>query len=144
MKSEWKVKAEKLKQASRTTETVGPIKDFRMQYELVTETFREQTQHGTVERKAVRFNQFFLHPRAGQIGEPVAAALAEQSEFREMLSRFEPRKTTVSIWVYPDSYGEHNQIKNWLHKNGFQMASWPLEQGRRISGGPNGFKTSAQ
>jgi hypothetical protein len=115
-----------------------------MQYELVTETLREQTQHGTLERKSVRFNQFFLHPRAGEIGEPVEAALAEQSEFREMLSRFEPRKTTVSIWVYPDSYGEHNQIKSWLHENGFQMASWPLEQGRRISGGPNGFKTSAQ
>lgn len=144
MKSEWKVKAEKLKQARRTIETVGPIKNFRMQYELVTDTFQEQTQHGPVTRTAVRFNQFFLYPRSGNFGETVDAALSERSEFREILSRHEPRKTTVSVWVYPDSFHEHNQVKNWLHENGFQMASWPLEQGRKISGGPNGFKTSAQ
>jgi DNA repair exonuclease SbcCD ATPase subunit len=144
MKSEWKVKAEKLKQASRTVETVGPIKNFRMQYELVTETFREQTPNGLVEGQAIRFNQFFLLPRAGELGESVDTALAQQSEFREILSRHEPSKTTVSIWVYPDSFPEHNQVKNWLHENGYQMASWPLEEGRKISGGPNGFKTSAQ
>lgn len=144
MKSEWKVKAEKLKQASRTIETVGPIKNFRMQYELVTEIFKEQTQHGPVEGRAVRFNQFFLHPRSGEFGETVNKALAESSEFKEILSRYEPRKTTVSIWVYPDSFQGHNQVKNWLHENGFQMASWPLDKGRKISGGPNGFKTSAQ
>lgn len=144
MKSEWKVKAEKLKQASRTIETVGPIKNFRMQYELVTEISREPTPDGSGERRFVRFNQFFLHPRAGEFGETVEVALTETSEFREILSRHEPRKTTVSIWVYPDSFQQHNQIKAWLHENGFQMASWPLETGRKISGGPNGFKTSAQ
>ena len=144
MKSEWKVKAEKLKQATRTVETVGPIKNFRMQYELVSETFQEQTQHGPVEGKAVRFNQFFLYPRSGEFGETADNALTDGSEFREILSRYEPRKTTVSIWVYPDSFPEHNQVKSWLHENGYQMASWPLEHGRKISGGPNGFKTSAQ
>lgn len=144
MKSEWKVKAEKLKQARRTIETVGPVKNFRMQYELVSEVFQEKTQHGIIERQAVRFNQFYLHPRTGQFGETIDQALAEGSEFREILSRHQPGKTTVSIWVYPESFGAHNQVKSWLYDEGYQMASWPLEYGRKISGGPNGFKTSAQ
>ena len=144
MKSEWKLKAEKLKNANRTVETVGPIKNFRLQYELALDWLTQQTPYGPVERKAIRFNKFQIHPVPGELGEIVEAALADGSEFRQMLERFEPRKTTVSIWVYPESYKAHNEIKSWLHKNGFQMASWPLENGRRISGGPQGFKTSAQ
>jgi hypothetical protein len=144
MKSEWKLKAEKLKNANRTVETVGPIKNFRMQYELATDLMTQQTKYGPVERKAVRFNKFQIHPVPGELGEVVEDALAEGSEFRQILDRLEPRRTTVSIWVYPADFGGHNEIKSWLHENGFQIASWPLENGRKISGGPQGFKTSAQ
>jgi len=87
---------------------------------------------------------FSIVPLAREFGEPVAVALAPGSEFQKMLGRHRPGKTTVSIWVYPQSFGEHAEVKTWLHENGFQMASWPLENGKRISGGPNGFKTSAQ
>jgi len=38
MKSEWEVKAEKLRTAHHTLETVGPIGNFRLQYELQSET----------------------------------------------------------------------------------------------------------
>jgi len=144
MKSQWKVKAEKLRQANRTIETVGPIRNFRMQYELAAEDVTENTSVGPVLRKTVSFQQFVLLPASLMMGEPVTDALRSGSEFLDILSRHEPRKTTVSIWVYPDSYAEHNQLKDWIHENGFQMASWPLDHGRKISGGPNGFKTSAQ
>ena len=144
MKSEWKVKAEKLKQADRTIETIGPIANYRMQYELVSETVKQNTQFGEVARQSVRFKQFSIQPLAREFGEPVDLALQDGSEFQKKLARLEPRKTTVSIWVYPGSFGGHNKIKSWLHERGFQMASWPLEFGKRISGGPQGFKTSAQ
>ncbi len=144
MKTEWKVKAEKLKEASRTLETVGPIGSFRMQYELVAEDVRRKTKVGTVSQKAVRFKQFQLLPTSGSFGEPIETALQPGSQFLRILARHEPRKTTVSIWVYPESFDEHEKLKVWLHGNGFQMASWPLNFGKRISGGPNGFKTSAQ
>ena len=55
-----------------------------------------------------------------------------------------PDRTTISVWVYPDSYDEFMTLKKELHRQGFQIASWPLEHGRPISGGPRGFKTSAQ
>lgn len=144
MKSEWKIKAEKLRQANRTIETIGPIRNYRMQYELAAEDVAENTSVGPVYRKTVSFRQFVLLPASLTMGESVADALRDGSEFLDILSRHESRKTTVSIWVYPDSYTEHNQLKDWIHQNGFQMASWPLDHGKKISGGPNGFKTSAQ
>ncbi len=144
MKSEWKVKAEKLKQSDRTIETIGPVANYRMQYELVAETVKQNTQYGEMGRKSVRFKQFSIQPLARQFGETVENALRDGSDFQKALSRLEPRKTTVSIWVYPDGYADHNKIKSWLHEQGFQMASWPLGFGKKISGGPQGFKTSAQ
>ncbi len=144
MKSEWKVKAEKLQQANRTIETIGPIRNYRMQYELAVEDVTQSTNVGPVSRKTVSFQHFVLLPASLTMGETIAEALQDGSEFLDTLSRHEPRKTTVSIWVYPDSYEEHNQLKNWIHENGFQMASWPLDHGKKISGGPNGFRTSAQ
>lgn len=144
MKSEWKLKAEKLRHASRTVETIGPIADYRMQYELGIEDLQQSTRVGVVTQKTVSFKQFILLPVSLVMGEPVQSAMQTGSEFQAILKRHEPHRTTVSIWVYPDSYREHNQLKNWIHENGFQMASWPLDYGKKISGGPDGFKTSAQ
>lgn len=141
MKSEWKVKAEKLNQANRTVETVGPIQNYRLQYELIAQAVGPQT---GVPRKNIKFKQFTIYPSAGELGESLEVALAPGSQFNEILRRHEPRKTTVSIWVYPDSFTAHNEFKKMLHQSGFQMASWPLDHGKKISGGPDGFKTSAQ
>ncbi len=139
MKSEWKVKAEKLKTVPNTVETVGPVGDFRLQYELeVTQLEgREGLQTG------VQFKRFSLQPVGDDIGETLESALSASSRFRKVLDRLVPEKTTVSIWVYPESYREFAEVKDWLRQKGFQTASWPLAEGRSISGGPSGFRTAA-
>ncbi|MFT5300974.1 MAG: hypothetical protein ACI87E_000520 [Mariniblastus sp.] len=144
MKSEWKVKAEKLKRADRTIETVGPVANFRMQYELAVENVRQETKVGPTSRKSVQFKHFKLLPTSVSAGESISDAISSDSEFNAVLGRYQPMETTVSVWVYPDGFEDHNRLKNWLHENSFQMASWPLEYGKQISGGPNGFRTSAQ
>jgi len=137
MKDEWRLRAEQsLKTSSRTIETVGPLDGFRLQYQLSA----AEAELG----KAIRLDRFQIIPQPNLPGEPIATALAGGSRFRSILSRHEPRRTTVSIWLYPDGFSDHRAIKSWLYENGYQMASWPLEYGRHISGGPNGFKTSAQ
>ena len=144
MKSEWKVKSEKLQRANRTIETLGPIANYRLQYELTAKDIRRKTEYGEETGRAIEFKQFTIYPLARQFGEEVEVALSPGSEFRKRLEGQRSANTTVSIWVYPESYGSHNRVKGWLHENGFQIASWPLEKGKRISGGPRGFKTSAQ
>lgn len=140
MKSQWRVKAEALKTANRTTETVGPIGGFRLQYQLAASDSGPRGSGG----RSVHFDHFRVIPQPSLRGEPVEAALAQGSEFRRSLADFNPAETTVSIWLYPNGFDDHRKIKTWLHENGFQMASWPLQFGRQISGGPQGFKTSAQ
>lgn len=140
MRSEWKVKAEKLKTIQRTTETVGPIGEFRLQYEL--QVNPEKTSRTTGEL-SIKFQRFTVRPIAENIGETVDVALQPDSQFSRSLERKKPERTTVSVWVYPDSFEEFEQLKDYLRELGFQTASWPLSEGRQISGGPNGFRTSA-
>lgn len=144
MKAEWKVKAEKLTQAEATVETVGPIAGYRLQYQLAAENIREQSEFGVLQRRSVEFQRFVIFPQSSLIGESVDVAMRGGSDFQRRLEGMTPERTTVSIWVYPDGFGDHSKIKTWLHENGYQMASWPLSPGRPISGGPKGFKTSAQ
>ncbi len=142
MKDEWRFKAEqRLTQLDHTVETVGPLDGFRLQYQL---TAAENGPPGARQGRSISFDRFRVIPQPNQPSETVAVALAEGSRFQNILSRHEARRTTVSIWLYPDGFSDHRTIKTWLHENGYQMASWPLEFGRHIAGGPNGFKTSAQ
>ena len=142
MKDEWRLKAEqRLATSDRTVETVGPLEGFRLQYQL---TAADRGPAGAGLGRAIRLDRFQIIPQPNLPGKTIATAFAEGSRFREILSRHEPRRTTVSVWLYPDGFADHRAIKTWLYENGYQMASWPLEHGRHISGGPNGFKTSAQ
>ena len=144
MKSEWKLKAEKLGASTRTIETVGPIDGYRLQYELEQQTIVEPSQFGPIERDMVQFKRFVIAPAPTLQEESVARALKTGSNFWKRLESFPPDETTVSVWVYPDGFADHQRIKAELYKRGFQMASWPLLPGRPISGGPDGLKTSAQ
>lgn len=141
MKGEIRLKAEKLKVADGTRETIGPLSGFRLQYEL---GVVPDTETGRPGSRVVRFKRFTIVPVDVDAGEDLDSALREGSRFFNILKRLEPRRTTVSIWVYPNSFDDHAKLKVWLHEHGFQMASWPLSEGRPISGGPDGFRTSAQ
>ena len=141
MKAEIRLKAEKLKQADVTRETVGPIDGFRLQYELGVVS-ADQT--GQPSARVVRFKRFVVQPVDSEAGEMLEVALNEGSRFATRLQRLEPRRTTVSVWVYPNSFNQYSELKAWLHERGFQLASWPLAEDRPISGGPDGFRTSAQ
>ncbi len=136
MKQHWRLIAEN-KSFQKTKQTIGPVGNFRLQYDL--------DSRGQGAKRRVQFRKFDLIPVDQNAGEPVDLALqSDRSQWMSRLKKYSPETTTVSVWVYPDSYQEHSEIKNWLHSHGYQMASWPMEHGRLISGSPDGFKTSAQ
>lgn len=136
MKQHWRLIAEN-KSFLKTKQTIGPVGNFRLQYDL--------DSRGQGASRRVQFRKFNLIPVDQNAGEPVDWALqSSQSQWSTRLAIYSPKTTTVSVWAYPDSYQEHAEIKKWLHTHGYQMASWPMEHGRLISGSPDGFKTSAQ
>ena len=144
MKSQWQVVSEELERTNQTVSTVGPIHNYRLQYKLMKQQVQSDGPTGTVTREAIKFDHFVILPTDPKLGELATEHLFSGSQFMDLLSDRPPEKTTISIWVYPDSFAEFMALKKHLHGRGYQVASWPLEFNRPISGGPNGFKTSAQ
>lgn len=144
MKSQWNVVAENLSSSNQAVETVGPIDGYRLQYELRKRLATRNTPDGNVQGEVIEFDHFVILPTSERNGETLGQAMQPGSQFLKRLSDRRPDRTTISVWVYPDSYDDFMSLKKELHRQGFQIASWPLEHGRPISGGPRGFKTSAQ
>ena len=144
MRSEWRVKARKLESATSTIETVGPVQQFRLQYQLVSAEVKTPTSFGSLVRQTTQFKRFELVPVRENLGVPVEQAVATDSTFQQRIDRLDPHSTTISVWVYPDSYSQFNRLKKWLYDRGFETAVWPLPFGKRISGGPNGMRSTAQ
>jgi hypothetical protein len=144
VKADFQLKARGLGDADVATETVGPVDDFRMQYTFKKYMIERKTANMSVRQQAAAITEFQVIPARDDLGEPIEFHLAEGSATRRLLDRMEPQKTTVSIWVYPDSYAEFNQLKTWLSKRGFLVAAWPLPAGRPIAGSPQGYQSAAQ
>ena len=144
MQDEWKEKAKKLEVANETLETVGPVGDFRLQYHLRAEDRMLATPYGEAKERFIEFTRFVMVPVSDSIGDPVEGALVNGSEFRNWIDLLDPAKTTVSVWVYPDSFIQFNELKQWLYQRGFKTACWPLSENSPISGGPSGYRSTAQ
>ncbi len=144
MRDEWKEKARKLQNADETLETVGPIGDFRLQYHLHAEDRQLPPHYGESTERVIEFTRFVMVPVNDQIGAAMPEALQEGSEFRSWIDLATPDSTTVSVWVYPDSFEEFNGLKKWLYERGFKTACWPLSANSPISGGPSGYRSTAQ
>jgi len=138
MKIEWRDTAQDLDRTGQAWETVGPIGNFRLHYSLSA----VPNPNGFPSEPSVRFDGFQLQAVRKQAGETIEQALGEDSEFNRHLARLFAGKTTVSFWVYPDGFEDLVVIRDALRDQGFQTASWPLEFGRPISGGPKGFRTA--
>jgi hypothetical protein len=128
------------------SETVGPIEGWRLRYKLqrVDMTFDPNVRGPQQVGSFVRLQEYTLIPVSGQMGEPLDEALRSTSQFRSSLAGLSPRDTTVTLWTYPDSFGEYRRLKEELHKAGYSVAGRPLPEGHPIGGSPSGSKSAAQ
>jgi len=127
------------------TETVGPVGGFRLRFTLRRYDVPVRSSSG-VQRTAsfARVERWTLIPTSPALGEPVAEALRSGSNFRNVLSRLAPERSTVTVWVYPDSFGAYQQIKRFLHEQGYSCAARPLPHGIPIAGSPGGTRSQAE
>ena len=140
-----KQKKSRLREQSRLTETVGPAGGFRMRYTLYRHALRLGNQVVTVPTGfMVRLHRWELLPVSSALGEPVADALAPDSEFLHTITTFPPQLTAITIWTYPESFDAFRQLKRRLHDLGYACAGRPLPSGVPIGGSPKGVKSAAQ
>ena len=134
----------KLKDAARTTEMLGPVEGFRMKYTMINRRNAIDTRQGPVVQRRVELEKFELTPISPSLGETVPAALQSGSNFRATIGQQDEDRGTITIWVYPDSFGQFREVRGYLHKRGYTCASRPLPAGHPIGGSPDGTRTVAQ
>ena len=123
---------------------VGPVGAFSLEYELV------RSVPGSMEellaRKNVRFelSGWELLPESENRGETYEATRGPLSEFSRAINRLSPDRSTITLWVYPDSFILFRQVRNELTERGFSVAARPLPAGMTIRGSPMGTQSAAQ
>ncbi len=117
---------------------VGPKQGFEMHYTVEVAVDRRQGQ------MAIRSKEWEVVPVQQRLGETTEQALASESNFHRVLSRYLPQDTTVTLWTYPDSFAAYRALNEELHRLGYAAAGRPLPKGFPIGGSPNGSKSAAQ
>lgn len=123
---------------------VGPIREFVARYNL--HLSRELVSRGgrVATMGRVKMAELIVEPLREPIGESIEAALKEDSQLGFELAGREPSRTTVTVWVYPESFAEFRLLKEHLYKLGFATAGRPLPKGYPISASPSGSRSQSQ
>jgi hypothetical protein len=129
--------ADSLSNLAARVVTVGPARDFNLDYVVETKIDRARGQ------VLVRSREWVVRPVGPAVGEPVAEALGPTSRFRGVLSGVKP-DTTVTLWCYPDSFEGYRAIRAELHRLGVPTAGRPLPDGAPIGGSTDGSKSVVQ
>ncbi len=123
---------------------VGPMHGYVMEYTLVNKSYEMETSLGTATRGGVELKNFTLEPETNEIGYPINEALQPGSRFRDIIASLDPSRTTITIWTYPDSYGDFRKVRDDLYEIGFTTAARPLPEDYPIGGSPQGSRSSSQ
>ena len=115
--------------------SVGPVRGWNLNYLIETQ------QHLGLVRASV--SQFELIPENDLDAERAEVALRPDSIFRNELRKAEPG-STITFWVYPDSYPLFRKLQALAHREGFTVAARPLPEGTPIMGSPHGSRSAAQ
>ncbi|TWU57250.1 hypothetical protein [Rubripirellula reticaptiva] len=123
---------------------VGPVRGYVARY--VIDKNRAMVNNGGRAQMATRVQLvgMTLEPLAEPHGQEIGKVLSGSSELDIELAGRDPRSTTITVWVYPDSFGAFRGLKERLYAKGFATAARPLPMDRPISGSPSGSRSSAQ
>ena len=128
----------------RMDAAVGPIRGYVARYAM--DKDREMISRSGQLQMATRVQLvgMTVEPLEEPYGQPIRKVLAGSSELDIELAGRDPGSTTITVWVYPDSFAAFRKLKEHLYARGFATAARPLPIGHAISGGPQGTRSNAQ
>lgn len=123
---------------------IGPIRGFTMRYHLKFDTLSglEAARFGH-EGFVLRVSRWEVRPDPETRGETEEVALRKGSQFYQSILSTSP-DTTLTFWVYPDSYAIYAKLRKFAHDNGYSVAGRPLPNGVHIAGSPDGTKSASE
>ncbi len=134
----------KLRDAPRAEMSLPVIAGFGARYVLQRAETEVQTRIGVATQSKIELEKIYFVDAEANLGVPLADALKTGSQFRSQLAGQRPQQSTVTIWVYPDSFDQFRELKAELFKQGFLTAGRPLPAGHPIGGSPDGSRSSAE
>ena len=135
---------QKLRDAKRIELGLPVIDGFGARYVLRRAEIEVQTRLGAASQTHIELEKLYFVDTEPNLGAPLADALLAGSEFRARLAGRPSQRTTITVWVYPDSFDEFRILKAELFKLGFLTAGRPLPHGHPIGGSPDGSRSSAE
>ncbi len=122
---------------------VGPYRGFHLDYLVVRQRMSalDSARGGGLAREIPMLLKF--EPEADLTREALDQALRPGSVFIRELQMADVN-TTLTFWVYPDSFGMYRQLKEFAHAEGFSVAARPLQEGDVITASPWGTKSAGQ
>ena len=144
LKSEVRHTVERNSQKSRMVNQLGPIDGFMMTYSLKSQSGVFSDGRSTRLGKSVELEKFELDPTPEVVRETIDQSLAGGGRLRVELSSNSSKQTTVTVWVYPDSFEQFRNLKERLFMEGYLCAARPLPFNVRVGASPRGSSSTAQ
>lgn len=122
---------------------VGPIGSFSLKYEfgrILPDSVESLLSQGTT----IGLRGFEIVPEGDLRGESLEDALRPASDFTRAIGRLSPSRSTLTLWVYPDSFALYRRLRDVLHARGFTVAARPLPEGIPIRASQNGSISAGQ
>ncbi len=144
LKSEVRARVKRGMRGDQVSGKLDPIDGFEMSYSLVSKRGLVSNGGTTAMAQMIELDKFELEPGPDIIRESLDQCLGMNGQLRIDLSAYSPRETTVTAWVYPDSFETFRKLKEMLFVEGFMTAARPLPHGVRIGASPRGSQSTAQ
>ena len=144
LKSEARRSAERNSQKDRFVNQLGPIDGFLMIYGLKSQSGILSNGSSARLARTIELEKFELEPTGEVVHESVVETLGTGGRLRLELASCAVQHTTVTVWVYPDSFNEFRTLKERLFAEGFLCAARPLPFNVRVGASPRGSASTAQ
>ncbi|TWU59344.1 hypothetical protein Poly51_21320 [Rubripirellula tenax] len=123
---------------------VGPVRGYVARYVIDKSRGLVGTSGRSQMATRIQLVGMTLEPLSEPHGQSIDKVLTGASELDIELAGRDPGNTTITVWVYPDSFGAFRNLKERLYNKGFATAARPLPMDHPISGSPAGSRSSAQ
>ena len=142
-------KSQLLRTQWQVQDVAGPIGAFRLRYTLERErglldAVAGQAAPGSSGGFRYALSEWQIEPILPVRGETVTAALADGSEFRQIIDGIDPQQTVVTFWVYPDSFELFRRLRDFLYERDVVVAGRPLPEGVPIASSRRGTVSRGQ
>ncbi|WP_417380536.1 hypothetical protein [Gimesia sp.] len=124
---------------------VGPFRGYTMDYIVERQALSalDQLSNGGSGGFRVGVSKWEISRSDDIAGEDLAQAMQNNSEFFQAITEI-GTGSTLTFWVYPDSFELYRSLQKHAHSLGYQVAGRPLPFGVPIAGSPAGTRSAGQ